>query len=299
MAEPTLLGAEQVSVIGVLNATPDSFSDGGQFFRDGRIDLECALASARRMQADGADCIDIGGESTRPGAKEVAVEIEIARTLPIVENLLKEISIPISIDTRKRQVALAALEAGARVVNDVSGLHFDPSLAEVVAHFGATLILGHSRGTPETMQQNPHYKNVLDEVAAELAASLDIALRAGVALERIVLDPGIGFGKRLEDNLALLANLHRLKQRFGRPILVGPSRKFFLGELTGDPVTSREQATVAACAVAIFAGADAIRVHDVRAGRCAARVGSALRAAKQLDTDSCRAFVSAEGANAK
>lgn len=297
--EPTLFGVEQVSVVGILNATPDSFSDGGRFVAEGQLNLERALAVARQMLDDGADCIDVGGESTRPGAEEVSAKTEIARTVPIIENLAKEVSVPISIDTRKRQVALAALEAGACVVNDVSGLRFDPSLAEVVAHFGATLILGHARGTPATMQRSPYYENVLDEVAAELSASLDIALRAGVALERIVLDPGIGFGKRLEDNLALLANVHRLKKRFERPILVGPSRKFFLGELTGDPVELREQATVAACAVAIFAGADAIRVHDVRAGRRAAQVGSALYAAKQSDADSCRVLVPAEGANAK
>lgn len=285
MAEPTLFGEGQVSIVGILNATPDSLSDGGRFVDHERVDVERALALARQLVRDGAHLIDIGGESTRPGAQEVSIETEILRTAPIIERLAQEIPVPISIDTRKSQVARAALEAGASVVNDVSGLRFDPELARVAAAFGALLIVGHARGTPETMQLRPHYENVLQEVAEELEASLELALGAGVARERLVLDPGIGFGKRLEDNLALLANLPSLKKRFklgaGRPILIGPSRKSFLGEVTGDPVEARDLATMAAAAIAIFAGADAIRVHDVGAGRRAVQVGRALRDARR------------------
>ncbi len=289
---PTLLSVDQVSIVGILNATPDSFSDGGRFVFEGSVDIERALALAKQMERDGANLIDVGGESTRPGAIEVAVETEIARTVPLIKRLVEVASIPISIDTRKSHVAQAALAAGAKVVNDVSGLRFDPELAHVVARAGAMLILGHTRGTPETMQQRPHYENVLDEVAEELDESIEIALRAGVARERLILDPGIGFGKRLEDNLALIANVRSLKKRFkigaGRPILIGPSRKSFLGEVTGDPVEARELASVAAAAIAIFAGADAIRVHDVGAGRRAAQMGQALREAKQTEANSAK-----------
>lgn len=285
MTAPTLFGEGQVSIVGILNATPDSFSDGGRFVDDERVDVERALALAQQMVHDGAHLIDIGGESTRPGAQAVSIETEILRTAPIIERLAEEIPVPISIDTRKSQVARAALEAGASVVNDVSGLRFDPELARVAADFGALLIVGHARGTPETMQLRPHYENVLQEVAEEIEASLELALAAGVARERLVLDPGIGFGKRLEDNLGLLANLSSLKKRFklgaGRPILIGPSRKAFLGEVTGDPVEARDLATMAAAAIAIFAGADAIRVHDVGAGRRAVQVGRALRDARR------------------
>jgi dihydropteroate synthase len=229
----------------------------------------------------GAQMIDVGGESTRPGAMETPLVIEIDRTAPVVEALAKRFAVEISIDTRKSGVAEAALGAGARIVNDVSGLGFDAALAGITAAAGASLIVGHLRGTPETMQRNPHFEDVLGEVATEIGVSLATARAAGIPDERLAVDPGIGFGKRLEDNLALLANAGRLGEALGLPVLVGPSRKQFLGSLTGDPVECRDVATAAACAVAIFAGADAVRVHDVAGAVRAAAVASALRDARR------------------
>ena len=270
----------RVTVMGVLNATPDSFSDGGRFVAHDRPDVDAAVAEALRMQRAGAHVLDLGGESTRPGAAEVPVASELARVVPILEALAKTCELPLSIDTRKSAVARAALVAGACIVNDVSGGCFDPALLEVVAERGAWLVLGHLRGKPATMQREPHFDDVLEEVAEELAACVARAEAAGVAPAQIVVDPGIGFGKRRQDNLALLANVGWLGERLGKPVLVGPSRKAFLGQLTGDPVDERDVATAAACAVAVFAGANAIRVHDVGAGVRAARVGASLRAAR-------------------
>ncbi|MDH3520326.1 MAG: dihydropteroate synthase [Myxococcales bacterium] len=271
---------DRVTIFGILNVTPDSFSDGGRLFHgtagvavDAVVDLAAALIE------DGAHVLDVGGESTRPGAKEVPVAEEIARTAPVIEALAKRFDAPISIDTRKAEVAEAGLSVGARIVNDVSGLRFEPRLAEVVAQADAYLVLGHMRGTPETMQREPHYEDVLADVIRELGESLDRARRAGVGAEQIAVDPGIGFGKRLSDNLALLANAGRLRKRLEVPVLVGPSRKSFLAALTGDPVDARDCATHAACAVAVFAGADGVRVHDVAGAARAVIVAEALRAA--------------------
>lgn len=283
MAEATIFPHRRVAIVGVLNATPDSFSDGGRFLCGGRVDLESALAFARELVTAGADVLDVGGESTRPGAREVPVRVEKDRTGPLIEALAKTLDTPISIDTRKAEVAEAALDVGARIVNDVSGLRFDPSLAQVVSRAGAGLVLGHLRGTPETMQQDPHYDDVLAEVEAELSASRDAARAAGVPDACLAVDPGLGFGKRQEDNLALLANVGRLRRNLGLPVWVGPSRKSFLGALTGDPASERDAATAAACAVAVFAGADAVRVHDVAGARRAVRVAEALRRARRED----------------
>ena len=282
MTASTIFPRERVTVVGVLNATPDSFSDGGRLVNDeGAVDVDAAIAVAARMIEAGAQMIDVGGESTRPGAMETPLRIEIDRTAPLVEALTKRFAVKISIDTRKAAVAEAALSAGAQVVNDVSGLGFDAALAGITAAAGASLIVGHLRGTPETMQQNPHFDDVLGEVAMELGASLAVARTAGILDERLAVDPGIGFGKRLEDNLALLANAGSLGVTLGLPVLVGPSRKQFLGSLTGDPVECRDVATTAACAVAIFAGADAVRVHDVAGAVRAAAIASALRDARR------------------
>jgi len=276
----------RVTLMGVLNLTPDSFSDGGRLCSaGGRSDVDAAVAAGRALAQDGADVLDVGGESTRPGADEVPVDVECARTVPVVEALAKATHATLSIDTRKAGVAAAALEAGASVVNDVSGLRHDPALADVVARFGATLVLGHMRGTPATMQDAPCFDDVLEEVGEELAASVSEARRAGIPRARLVVDPGIGFGKTLDHNLALLARLGVLRDRLGLPVLVGPSRKSFLGTLTGDPVGERDTATVAACAVAVFAGADALRIHAVAPARRAAAVGLALRRAR---TESAR-----------
>jgi dihydropteroate synthase len=278
----TIFPRERVTVVGVLNTTPDSFSDGGRLVGDrGAVNVDAAVAAAARMIEAGAQMLDVGGESTRPGALEISPAIEIDRTAPVVEALAKRFAVEISIDTRKAAVAEAAIGAGARVVNDVSGLSFDAALADIAAAAGVSLIVGHLRGTPETMQQNPHFDDVLGEVATELGVSLAVARAAGIPDERLAVDPGIGFGKRLEDNLALLANAGGLGARLGLPVLVGPSRKAFLGSLTGDPVECRDAATAAACAVAIFAGADAVRVHDVAGAVRAAAVARALRDARR------------------
>ena len=282
MTVSTIFPRERVTVVGVLNATPDSFSDGGRLVDDrGATDVDAAVAAAARMIEAGAQMIDVGGESTRPGAMETPRVVEIDRTAPVVEALAKRFAVEISIDTRKAEVAEAALDAGARVVNDVSGLGFDAALAGITAAAGASLIVGHLRGTPETMQRDPHFEDVLGEVVAELGVSLASARAAGIPDERLAVDPGIGFGKRLEDNLALLANAGHLGETLGLPVLVGPSRKQFLGSLTGDPVECRDAATAAACAVAIFAGADAVRVHDVAGAVRAAAVAGALRDARR------------------
>jgi dihydropteroate synthase len=275
---------DRVTVMGVLNLTPDSFSDGGRWTRsDGETDLAAVLAHGRRLVEAGAHLLDVGGESTRPGAAEVPVAAERARIEPAIRALAGAVDVPISIDTRKSEVARAALAAGATVVNDVSGLAFDPALADVAAAAGATLVLGHARGTPDVMQQNAAYEDVLAEVADELEASVGRALAAGVRRDRLAIDPGIGFGKRLEANLELMAHVGWLKSRFELPVLVGPSRKSFLGQLTGAPVDERDAATAEVCAVLAFAGADAVRVHEVQGTSRAVKLGRALRDARRKE----------------
>ena len=284
MHEIELFRRDRVTILGVLNATPDSFSDGGRFVTAAGAapDLVAALLEARAQLAAGAHVLDVGGESTRPGAAPLTAAEEIARTRPIIEALAKELGAPISIDTRRAEVAEAALDAGATIVNDISGGAFDSRLLEVAARSGARVILGHLRGEPATMQHGIAFADVLAEVGDELAAAIARAEAAGVARARIVADPGIGFGKRAPHNLALLANVAALRARLGVPVLVGPSRKSFLGELTGEGEPARRDlATHAACAVAIFAGADAVRVHDVAGARIAAQVSLALREARR------------------
>jgi dihydropteroate synthase len=278
----TIFPPDRVTIVGVLNLTPDSFSDGGRFLGPGgALDLGAVAAVAEEMIAAGADVLDLGGESTRPGAREIPAAEEIARVAPALEALAKRTGVRLSIDTRKAAVAEAALDAGASIVNDVSGLRHDPALAALVARRGAGLVLGHLRGEPATMQRGIRFDDVLAEVAEELRASAARARAAGVSEERLAVDPGIGFGKRLPESLALLANVGELRARVGLPVLVGPSRKSFLGELTGDPPAERDGASHAACAVAIFSGADAVRVHDVAGARRAALVARALREARR------------------
>jgi dihydropteroate synthase len=282
MERVTIFPPERATIVGILNATPDSFSDGGRLVRgESRVDVEAAVDLAAGLLRGGAHVLDVGGESTRPGAHEVPAELELARTLPLIEALSKRFEAPLSIDTRKRAVAEAALDAGAAWVNDVSGLRHDPSLAGAVARRGAGLVLGHLRGTPEDMQRAPRYRDVVAEVAAELGASVERARAAGIPAALLAVDPGIGFGKELEHNLELLAEVGELKALLGLPVLVGPSRKSFLGRLTGDPVGERDAATWAACAVAVFAGADGVRVHDAEGARRAVLVGRALREARR------------------
>ena len=276
----TIFPRDRVTIVAVLNATPDSFSDGGRFVtQGGQPRLDEAIDAAAGLIDAGAHVLDVGGESTRPGAREVPARVERDRVVPVVEALSKRFAAPVCVDTRKLPVAAAALDAGASIVNDVSGLAHDPGLAGLAAQRGVSLVLGHLRGTPETMQDAPTFADVLAEVAGELEESAGKARAAGVPDAQICVDPGIGFGKNLEQNLKLLAGAGELRRRIGLPVLVGPSRKSFLGALTGDPVHERDAATDAACAVAAFVGADAVRVHAVAGARRAVAVGRALRGA--------------------
>ncbi|MDI7267249.1 MAG: dihydropteroate synthase [Myxococcota bacterium] len=258
-------------VMGILNVTPDSFSDGGRF-----VDPGGAAAHAMRMVEEGADIIDVGGESTRPGSEPVTADEEMRRVLPVIESLAGRVGAPISIDTTKAAVAERAVRAGASMVNDVSGLRFDPEIADVVRERGAGLVLMHSRGRPKDMQDAPRYGDVVAEVVGELAEAMDRAVRRGVPSAAIVLDPGIGFAKRPEHSLRLLASIPALAA-LGRPVLVGPSRKAFIGAVTGDPADRRLEGTLAAVAVAVFGGAHIVRVHDVAQARRAVQVAAAIR----------------------
>jgi dihydropteroate synthase len=258
-------------VMGIVNATPDSFSDGGRF-----LDPAAAIAHALRLAEEGADLVDVGGESTRPGSPSVAAEEEIRRVVPVIEGLrARGFALPISIDTTKAVVARAALAAGADLVNDVSGLA-DPGLAPVVAQAGAPVVLMHTRGTPADMQSRTTYGDVVAEVRAALLETLRRAEAAGIATEKTILDPGLGFAKTPEHNLELLARLRELRD-LGRPLLVGPSRKSFIGKVTGAPVEDRLPGTLAAVTVSVLADAEFLRVHDVAAARQAAQVAAAIR----------------------
>ena len=258
-------------VMGILNATPDSFSDGGCY-----SNTTTALAHARRMIAQGAAIIDIGGESTRPGAQPVAAAEEIARTRPVVAALRAEWDGRISIDTTKAAVAAAALAAGADIVNDVSGLQADPAMPELCATSGCGVVVMHMQGEPRTMQQAPHYADVVAEVSAYFAARLESLMAAGIAREALCFDPGIGFGKSLEHNLALLRSLDRLSPP-GRPLLLGVSRKSFLGKLLGsDGAAARDPATAVLTALARQQGVMLHRVHDVPSNIDALRLSEAL-----------------------
>ena len=261
-------------LIGILNVTPDSFSDGGRFAL-----ADAAVAQAERLKTDGAGLIDVGGESTRPGAREVPVPEEIARVVPVIRELLRRGLGPVSVDTRKSAVARAALDAGAAVVNDVSGLAYDPNLAGVVAGAGAGLLVMHMRGTPDTMDSLATYRQVAVEVAAEVRVAAEQAEAAGVARGAIAVDPGFGFAKNPEQNWRLLDELATIAG-LGYPVVVGLSRKRFLGAATGRPVEDRDRATAAACALAWERGARAFRVHDVALAREALLVARATTLAR-------------------
>lgn len=243
-------------LMGVVNVTPDSFSDGGLF-----LDAEAAIAHGEELARDGAEILDVGGESTRPGAEEVSAEEEVARTEPVVRTLAAT-GHEVSIDTSKLEVAEAALRAGAGVVNDVTALRNDPEIASLVAEQGVGLVLMHMQGDPRTMQANPAYDDVVDDVKAFLAQRTEAAVAAGVPEERIWLDPGIGFGKTLVHNLELLRRLGELRE-LGRPLVVGTSRKSFIGKLDGSEVGERLGGTIASSVLAGAEGADVLRVHDV------------------------------------
>ncbi|RMG02666.1 MAG: dihydropteroate synthase [Nitrospirae bacterium] len=258
--------------MGILNVTPDSFSDGGLY-----TDPDRALEHALKMVEDGADIIDIGGESTRPGAEAVPLEEELRRTIPVIERLSREVTVPISIDTYKSEVARRAIEAGASIVNDISALRFDPEMVSTVADSKAGLILMHIKGTPRDMQKNPHYDDLFSEIKDYLSESITLAESKGISRNRMVVDPGIGFGKTLEHNLKIIANLGFLRE-LGLPILIGPSRKSFIGMiLDGVPPSERIEGTASSVAISVLNGANIVRVHDVKEMTRVVRVADAIK----------------------
>jgi len=262
--------------MGILNVTPDSFSDGGQF-----LSGEAAVEHALKMVEEGADIIDVGGESTRPkstsygaGAKPVSLAEELHRVIPVVAQIVKHTDVPVSIDTYKSEVAHEALEAGASIVNDISGFTFDPMMSSVVAEADATAVVMHIQGTPQTMQENPRYENLIDEVTTFLLDGVEQGRRAGI--EQMLIDPGIGFGKRLEHNLQLIGQLKKFKA-LGYPVLVGPSRKAFIGAILDVPVSERLEGSLAAAVACILNGAHVLRVHDVKETKRIALVADAIK----------------------
>jgi len=276
MTEPTrrpeaagLPHPDRCVVMGVLNVTPDSFSDGGLF-----LDPEEAVAHGRELVVDGAEILDIGGESTRPGAEPVGAEEELRRVVPVIEGLAGA-GAEISIDTSKAAVAAAALDAGATIVNDVTALRRDPAMATLCAERGATVVLMHMLGEPRTMQADPRYDDVVAEVGAFLAGRLEAAVAAGIAEERVWLDPGIGFGKTAAHNMELLRRLGELRE-LGRPLVIGTSRKSFIGKVDGSPADQRLGGTIASSVLAAAEGAEVLRVHDVAELRQALSVAAAI-----------------------
>ena len=257
--------------MGILNVTPDSFSDGGMY-----LSVEDAVARGLEMDAEGAEILDVGGESTRPGSLPVPEEEEMRRVIPVIRGLASKTNAVISVDTTKASVANAAVAAGARIVNDTSALADDREMAAAVRASGAAVVLMHRRGSPATMQEAPQYEALFDELLAELTGRIDAAVSAGIDRERILVDPGIGFGKRLCDNLALHRHLDRLRI-LGRPIVFGPSRKSFIGSLTGAPPKGRAFGTAAAVTAAVLRGAHVVRVHDVKEMREVVEVAYAIR----------------------
>ena len=263
-------------VMGIVNVTPDSFSDGGMAGT-----LEGAVAYALRLIAEGADLLDLGGESSRPGAEPVPLDEELRRVIPVVEALRTLVTVPISVDTTKAEVARQALRAGASIVNDIRGLDGDPELSRLVAEAGAGVVLMHMAGTPQTMQVDPRYDDVVREVRDDLARRIERAEASGIPRDRIAIDPGVGFGKTLAHNLELLRNLDRFAN-LGCALLVGTSRKGFLGTLTGRPVGGRATASVVSSLAAVARGANVVRVHDVGPMVDAIKVWTALHGLKGM-----------------
>lgn len=272
---------QRTCIMGVVNVTPDSFSDGGKF-----LTLEAAVAQGRRLAADGADILDIGGESTRPFADPIPAEAEIKRVVPVIEKLADELSIPISIDTMKAEVARLAIEAGASIINDISALRFDPDLGAVAKEFGTPVVLMHMLGSPKTMQFSPSYDDLIGDISVFLKAAIVRAQQQGISKSNLIIDPGIGFGKTVSHNLLLLSRLQSFTA-LDVPILVGPSRKSFIRKLLKDehsddippdtPIV--ETGTQAAVAAAVLGGAHIVRVHDVANTRATVRILDAVKAA--------------------
>ena len=259
-------------VMGILNITPDSFSDGGRHF-----DTAIAAEQGIKMVSDGADILDIGGESTRPGAEPVSLEEELRRTIPVIRELAKKVTVPISIDTYKAEVARQALAAGASIVNDISGLRFDPDMPKVIADNQVPVVIMHIKGRPREMQQNPEYEALIPEIIDYFRISIRLAKKFGIPDELMILDPGIGFGKTFDHNLEILNNLEQFAL-LEKPLLVGPSRKAFLGSILGGvPASDRLEGTAASVAVSIMKGAHIIRVHDVKEMARVAKVADAIK----------------------
>jgi len=267
------LRLSQPLVMGILNVTPDSFSDGGR-----HIALPDAIEYAQQMETDGVDIIDVGGESTRPGAEPVDAEEEMTRVIPVISSLKSKSSVLVSIDTYKAKVAQAALEVGADIINDISALRFDSNMVDLVAKTGVPLALVHMLGTPRSMQDNPSYQDCVGEISRFFSERIQFCQENGIDRSKLILDPGIGFGKRLQDSIAILSGLHRFTE-LGLPLLVGASRKSFIGKLhnTGRSADSRIGGSVAAAVTAVQQGASIVRVHDVAETVEALKVAQAIR----------------------
>ena len=270
LGQKTLDLYSRTHLMGVLNVTPDSFSDGGKFFK-----LEEAIKQGLKLAEEGADIIDVGGESTRPGSEPVPIEEELHRVIPVIEKLSNMIQVPISIDTYKSKVAKDALDSGALMVNDISGLRFDPEMKEVVAKYNVPVVLMHIKGTPKNMQENPQYDNLMEEIRTYLLESIEIARESGIDEDKIIIDPGIGFGKTLDDNLKILKNLSEFKN-LGRPVMIGVSRKSFIGRILDLSVDERLEGSLASMAVAIMNGANILRVHDVKESKRVVKLVDAI-----------------------
>ncbi len=262
---------EKTYVMGILNITPDSFSDGGSY--DG---VEEAVRRAQEMVEEGAHIIDVGGESSRPGAEYVPEEEELLRVLPVIRRLVQEIDVPISIDTYKAGVAKACIQAGAHIINDISGFKGDPDMANVAARLGVPCILMHMRGTPKTMQDNLHYHSFMENLREELSESVEMAAEAGIEKKNIILDPGVGFSKSSDHNLEIIKNIKELK-RMGYPLLVGASRKRFIGEILDAAADERLEGSLAVAVISSWEGAGILRVHDVKETVRALKVTDAIR----------------------
>jgi dihydropteroate synthase len=268
--EYTLHLGARTHIMGVLNVTPDSFSDGGQF-----NEIERAVERAQQMVDEGADIIDVGGESTRPGSAPISPDQELRRSVPVVEHLVKSLNVPISVDTYRSSVAATLLEAGAHMVNDISGLRFDPEMGKIVSRYNVPIILMHMKGRPKDMQKDPSYDDLLTEIVSFLLESAEGALSAGIHRDRILIDPGIGFGKTVTHNLEILKRLREFSS-LGYPVLIGASRKSFIGHILDVPVDDRVEGSLAAVAVSILNGAHILRVHDVKPSVRVARLVDAV-----------------------
>jgi len=269
---------ERTLIMGVLNVTPDSFSDGGKY-----INPDVAVKRGIRMVEEGADIIDVGGESTRPGSTSISLKEEIERVLPVVKGLLKEIDVPVSIDTYKSDVAEICLKEGVHIVNDISGLRFDDRMVDVVIKYDVPVIIMHIKGTPKDMQINPHYDNFLEELKTYFKNRIEFAVSRGVSREKIIIDPGIGFGKRLQDNFSILQNIRFFKE-LGYPVLIGASRKSFIGKTINEDINNRLEGSLASASIACYNGVNIVRVHDVKETKRALKIVESIKKQKEYGT---------------